>query len=152
MTSPCRRPRLIAALTPSHQTRHRHPPRLPLPSGLFAPSPSVLSAGDKSEISIKKNVLLNIPFSKNLYLLFILELRRFSRLETWEQLWLSPKVTKSIYKHLQNYFELFGSARFLPHIVLMLGGCLATSKRNNPVGTTCCFCMDVTIIHVQRNM
>lgn len=51
-TSPCRRPRLIAALTPSHQTRHHHPPRLPSLSGPFALSPSVLSAGDRIKVTV----------------------------------------------------------------------------------------------------
>lgn len=50
-TSPCRRPRLIAALTPSHQTRLRRPHRWPSLSGPFAPSPSALSAGE-TEIKI----------------------------------------------------------------------------------------------------
>ena len=46
-TGPCRRPRPIAALTPSRQTRRRLPPRLLSLSGPFAPSPSALSAGEK---------------------------------------------------------------------------------------------------------
>lgn len=51
-TGPCQRPRRTAAPTPSRQTRHRRPPRLPSLSEPFALSPSVLWAGDTQTQSV----------------------------------------------------------------------------------------------------